>query len=270
MHSKEVKTSVALVVFLLFTGFVDAATFSKSAEFSPIRATTEDILVLVNRIEKFVESANLPNEDSYRYPATLTFTGQGEELELESPVPSENLVGAPRSISGVRYRFSAPSAPISRVEINLADYSREVAVSGASKEQVDALTSLIISDITDLEGGIGGIMHRAFGAMMLLLAGGLVVAFAPVSSFLPLVFKWIFSAIGVFMQLSIWLLPWGEWLPGTLVLPESTSLLERHSPLMSLVGLLIAVFTACVPLYRYLKRSQGTLPSGGQSDGDGA
>ncbi len=225
------------------------ATHSRTASFSTIRASHSEIFAAVERVRAFVHRANSDQDQGYA-SESLLLSGGGSELKLDRGFSQEDLSGGPRPASRIWYEYSNLSSPISQVDIDLGDYSREIEVEGTSQEQVDALLAMLTNDVDRLESGFGGFGHRFAGGTVLLLVGAVLAGIASTPNPLKGMARWLVFVLGIAFQISIWVLPWVMWFPGTLVLPESTPFLERNGPFISLLGLLLTLGTVSIPIGR--------------------
>jgi hypothetical protein len=240
------------------------ATYSQTASFSTIRASHSEIFSVLERVRAFVQRANSDQDQGY-VRERLFLSGGTSELKLERGFGEEDLSGAPRPTWRVWYEYSNLSAPIAHVDIDLDDSSRRIEVEGTSREQVDALLALLRTDLNRLESGFGGFGHRSAGGLALLLIGAVLAGLASTPVPFAGMLRWLVLVLGISLQVSVWVLPWETWFPGTLVLPENTSFLERNSPLVSLVGLLATLAGIAVPVGRSIlsarrASSEGTPP----------
>ena len=200
----------------------------------------------MERVRAFVHQANTEIEPDYE-DELLRLSGGSSELKLDKGFSKADFSGAPRPTTRVWYNYRNRSSPISHVDINLSDFSRQVKVEGTSREQVDALLGLIANDLRRIESGFGGSGDRTLGGVVLLILGALL---AGLGSIVPLLtgLTWLLLVLGISLQLSIWILPWEAWFPGTLVLPENTSFFERHAAAISLLGILVTVATVAISI----------------------
>ena len=86
-------------------------------------------------------------------------------------------------------------------------------------------------------------MHRLIGAGLLIIVGFMLVASAGNAVTLTPSVRLALALTGLILSLSVWLLPWEEWFPGSAVYRDDASFLVRHAALISFLGLLATIFT---------------------------
>jgi hypothetical protein len=226
------------VISILPTASGAEATYSHSESFSTIRTSYSLLYSAVERLRSFIDTANRGAERKYE-DESLRISAGSLAMTLDTGFVEKDLSGAPIAID-IWYSYTNRRAPISGVDIRLSDYLREVTVTGTSREQVDALAGLIAQDLRQFEGGIGGPTLRLIGGILLLLVGGLLaIASGIVQGF----FRWLAVVSGLAFQVSLWVLPWQEWFPGTTVFPGEASFLVRNEPVLTFLGLVVTVLT---------------------------
>ncbi len=246
MQKPFVSTVLALSIVAAFSSAAQATTYSRSQSFSSIRASHAEVFAVMERVRAFVHQSNTEIDPDYE-EELLLLSGGSLELKLDRGFSKADFSGAPRPTTRVWYNYRNRSSPISHVDINLNDFSRQVKVEGTSREQVDALLGLITNDLRHIESGFGGSRDRILGGVVLLILGVLLVGLGSIVP--PLTsLTWLPFVLGFSLQLSIWILPWEAWFPGTLVLPENTSFLERHADAISLLGVLVTMATAAISI----------------------
>lgn len=216
------------------------ATFSRSESFLTIRTSYSHLYSAVERFRNFIDTANRDAQREYEDESLRLSVGEFM-MTLEAGFLEQDLSGAPTA-TDIWYEYRNRRAPISGVDIRLSDHSREVTVSGTSREQVDALLGLIARDVRQFEGGVGGLTQRLIGGMLLVLVGGVLVGLAT-GGISKGFFRWLAVVSGLTFQLSIWVLPWESWFPGTTVFPGEASFLVRNAPLLSFLGVVLTVLT---------------------------
>lgn len=238
MLNKLLRASALLAVISPYAGAQEIS-HTRTEKFSPVRASHAELYDVLTRMRSLIGSANANDRTIYERE-DLWLSGGSTTINLSGEFAEQSLREAPDPSTEVRYEYHNGTAPISAVYVELRDYERELRVSGTSREQVDALTALLVQDIRALEGGFGGSFSRYIVGLGLLLIGavlmGLGVTLLPALSLQLGAF-----ALGLAVQVSWWVLPWDRWFPGTIVRPEATPLLERHAPVLTLLGLVVGM-----------------------------
>lgn len=58
---------------------------------------------------------------------------------------------------------------------------------------------------------------------------------------------------GLILSVSVWLLPWTEWFPGSAVYRGDASFIVRHAVLISFIGFLATLFTCFQGVVRIVR-----------------
>ena len=155
----------------------------------------------------------------------------------------ETLDSAPPVATSVSYRYLNRLGVISSIDIRFNDIRRELEISGRSRDQVEAAANLAGMIISQSETTLGGLMHRVIGAGLLIIVGFMLVASAGNAVTLTPSVRLALALTGLIFSLSVWLLPWEEWFPGSAVYRGDALFLVRHAALISFLGLLVTIFT---------------------------
>lgn len=223
--------------------------FKRSQDFCALRMTYADLSSLLDRARAIVADANAGTDD-YTLER-LTISAGADEVTFKEDFSRAALAHAPALATSLTYSYYRPSAPISDITLRLGDHSRELEVSGSSREQVESLVLLVSSDLDKLGCSMGGTGMRALGGVLLLVAA-MGIGLLPAAGIVK-------KAIGnilvlgtvIVINVSLWTLPWQEWFPGTAITAGSQSFIDRHAPLIGFGGLVVGVaslFLAAIPL----------------------
>ena len=257
--------SAALFAFTFLLAYTlanaQSTTYSQSVEFSAVRLSYEDLSELVTRLHGVVEQANSGAECVTRRD-TLTVGDQFNSVELTGEFSLTSFARAPLVAHSVNYRYYCLDAPISKVEISLRDFERELSVSGRSRDQVAALSAMAAEMLRPHETAMGGWKFRLLGAYCLALSGLFIPVLATRSPYRAVkVVSWV---AGPMMSLSIWVFPWERWFPGAAFYSGDASFLVRHSALISFAGAVLTVITFGISIW-YSWRLQRTSTAQSQS-----
>ena len=162
---------------------------------------------------------------------------------ISEAISVETLDSAPPVATSVSYRYLNRLGVISSIDIRFNDIRRELEISGRSRDQVEAAANLAGMIISQSETTLGGLMHRVIGAGLLIIVGFMLVASAGNAVTLTPSVRLALALTGLIFSLSVWLLPWEEWFPGSAVYRGDALFLVRHAALISFLGLLVTIFT---------------------------
>ena len=239
-------------VFLWGGGCVCAAQamFATEREFGPVRFSQEQLLELVNRLRVFAEQQGSNPAESDDVSQILSLSDGQSTLRLSEEISMETLGSAPPVATSVYYEYSNRTGVISSIDVRLWDTSRTVEISGRSRDQVEAAASVASTIISQAETMMGGYSQRRMWGFFL-IAVGLTLSFVKVSGQTPL----ILNLTGMVLTLSVWLLPWEEWFPGSAVYRDDASFLVRHAALISFLG---CIATIVALFWRVVRTASGT------------
>ncbi len=228
----------------------EAQEMTRTHKLSSIRLSYDELSNVVTKVRGLVESANR-NSQCGRQLEYLDVESDSIRLTLRDDFsPGAFVSAAPISYS-VRYLYECGGAPISRVGLALHDESRQVVVSGHSRDQVELLGVLLVENMAQMESRFGGSGFRTVGAIVLwLLAWALLVVGINAES--PWSYSTVAGALMVF--LSLFILPWREWFPGVAVYAEGTSFLVRNAPLITFIGAMLGIVGIVLSIAALVRR----------------
>jgi len=242
--------SLALMAALVASAaMLNAQEIRKSAEFSPVRMSENDLLDLLGKIRSIAVRANGPVDPKRGPQEELSVEDGLTSLKLTHGIDASALSTAPPAIYSVDYTYEDfEGKAISSVELRFTDYRRTIAVRGESREQVEALFSLLSENVTTFENRFGGgAMFRAVAAPFLLTAGVAIMLLSLRAS------EWRnrvpISIVGLLIVLSVFLLPWEKLLPGTAIYSDNASILVRQGPLISFAGFVVSTVAFVASLF---------------------
>ena len=120
----------------------------------------------------------------------------------------------PKAAYALSYSYSWADTPVSKLDLDLKDYSRRLSVSGTAVDQVEAITAALERDLSQ-RSAIGGDTVRAtitFIALIFFLTAGLVIGSFCISSG-----QWRYLGVPVLCLVGVvllFVLPLKEIFPG--------------------------------------------------------
>jgi len=235
----------ALILLMCFVGAIPVfakvdVSFNREATFGPMRISYSDLYQVISQAQSLVATANQGREQSQRNAETR-IESKGSTFNLEGIVGKDSFSQAPSSANYVFFEYRNWDAPITHIEIRLSDTRRTLEVKGKSIEQVEAVYRVLTSKLEELAGGLGGSQFRTFGAIVLLISGGLF----PLLSFLfrSRYIEIALLVLGPLLSISVWVFPWNDWFPGVVVVHGDASFIVRYASELSFVGLVLTLVT---------------------------
>lgn len=247
---------IALV--LLTASVSPAQTFTQTRHEPPVKLSYDDVVSMLQRVEQLIKTSNSSYSQPFSKPAQSLTVGNGDdELSLSSDISLSSLQSAPSIAYEIDYDYVYDAgAPVSRIAIYLDDYQRRIAVSGSSQAAVDAITDLVVNDLSEHASTCSGPFARTC----------IGVAFVTLASlFIPIVFVPLFKTLRdqilvivvaiLVMNIVLWAPPWNHWLAGTAVYKGDPSFLARHSAEISFWGLVLAAIPLVIWLVDKLRKA---------------
>lgn len=230
---------------------VSAQTYTRTTDVPPVRLTYNDLINSVQRAHKLIKDSNSSYSVSLFPPLESLEVGDGQtKVTLSGDLSAASLQSAPSVAFNVHYRYSYDGAPLSSVDMRLDDYSRWVTVEGSSQAEVDALSSLISSDLNRHSVYFAGFPFRN-GAGTTMFVVAILVIWIAIGVPLPQRTRFLFSGLGVLMVIAVLMLPWNEWLAGTAVYADNAVWYVRHEAAISFIGTCVGIATIIAAGIRY-------------------
>ena len=262
--------NVGLLV-LLFAGvlaiFAKPATaqqtFTRSITFCAVDMDFAEMARFVKRIREFHEKANHDIPRKY-LRERLTLQGNSVELELIDDFSKKALEYGPKIATKLSYIMSMRRAsPISEIYLALGDYQRKITISGRDRDLVDGLLLLVNQEIGRSGCAFGGSKLRSwFGINLFLLASTLawmpfvlwrLPQFGGTRPRVQAICSLLSSGTSIALLTIVFVLPWGDWLPGTTIRKHPTSTWDQIYPFLTVFGILIAVAGLTLSLLLFLR-----------------
>ena len=158
-----------------------------------------------------------------------------------------NIKGLPKIGYSFRFRYELYNATVSNLDIVLTDRIQEISLSGTDSTQIHAISTYLKEKIEAHGTHLGGTYFRLMGAGLLWLVG---IVLINVSINNAKKIKHLPKVLGVFLFISIYLLPWDIWFPGTAIYADSANFLDRNINVISFIGVIISVL---IPLTGFLR-----------------
>jgi hypothetical protein len=242
----------------LSSAYAQSTNYTQSTTFSTVRLSYADLADLAVRLHDLVAQANVAAKCASA-SEDLTVGDGSSSVELSGAFSQSSFRGAPAVAYTATYSYRCYEAPISAVTLSLADFRRELTVSGRSRDQVAALSAVGSELVRQHESGVGGLRVRYIGACALLLLASVI---ASSGSYLPYrTLKVVSWTAGPLLSLSVWVFPWDRWLPGAAFYAGDAAFLVRHAALVSFCGAVLTIITFVISM----RLSRRPAPSGARS-----
>src|SRR5713101_5215623 len=223
-----------------------STTFTRETRFGPISMSQDQLASLINKLESIARTANASIAPD-RIDHSLRLGDDVNSIRISGEIASSTISAAPAVVTSANYEYRTTDAPISRVEMQFWDTQRSITVEGKSLEQVEALMGVAVGALSNSHALFGGSLHRIIAGAILVLIGVFLPSLTFLSSGRSV--KWALSIVGPALALSVMLLPWDRWFPGTAIYSGEASFIVRHAAIICFLGVVVRIITSCLVLF---------------------
>jgi hypothetical protein len=221
--------------------------YTRTRELPALKISFTDMQSALDKAANLLSSANVeaPKKKEFYFRETLTLGTGPDQIEIAGHSFPAN-ARVPKAAYALSYSYSWPDAPVSRLQLDLGDFTRRLTVSGTAVDQVEAISAALERDLSQ-HSAIGGAMLRqpagylmfAILLISLVYGGGYCIAERQWRALgVP-----IFSFIGLVLLFA---LPFNDLLAGFAVYQGDPSWIVRFEPQLAFAGLIITI--AAIPL----------------------
>ncbi len=254
---------VAIAFLLLYTGDLCAAEleYTRTRDLPALKISFTDMQSVLEKAAHLLSDAN--REDGKK-PKEIYLTetlelGMGpDEIKITGHTFPEN-ARIPKAAYALSYSYFWTGAPVSRLELDLRDYTRRLRVSGPAVDQVEAISATLERDLSQ-HSAIGGDAVRYFGSLIVgfVLSIVLAVGWALCVSER----QWRFLGIPIFSLVGLillFVLPLREIFAGFAVYQGEPSFIVRYEPQIAFGGLIVTILLSfLIPMWREAARKEST------------
>lgn len=237
--------------------------FTTTQQFCPVDMSYSNLASMIGRMREYIQRSN---QGASTEPLIdhITFQDERTKFELDKDFSLPAVSQGPQVAFDVRYFYSHRDRPISEVLLHLGDNSRELSVSGTDRTLVDGLAALVARDLETSGCSFGGTFPRILGMLFLMLVAYCCLIPPPIAMLHSSRMRIALAVTGLGLVVSLVVLPWSRWLPGTAVRLGEVSFIARHAPLIGFVGTLLGLVALAVSL----GPTMGRLLRGKKADND--
>lgn len=246
--------------------FAQSTTIQRYANIPSVKMTHQQLNNLIARLLSLTSRIN-QGTVAGKEDITLSISARNYDYSFDGAQVNYDFSSIGEIAYRVRLKYRNTQAEIPLFEFNLSDRNSDIIVSGNSVKDIDAVVTLVTSDLDAYSVVFTGSTFRSFGGAFLWLAGMVLILIRYISKVVDaetsLSTQIIFVITGVFLQITLWVFPWKDWLPGTKILPPSPSLADLYGFHITLLGVFLTVLMPIVVMlidYKRVKRIQ-TPPS---------
>jgi hypothetical protein len=155
----------------------------------------------------------------------------------------------PNVSNDLNFNYECYKNKISELSISFSDNYRHISVEGTSYESCQALISMLEKEFDQYEIFLGGSLFRLWGGIILFILGNLTLWLPQIFNSRK-VYAYILSIVlGIFLIVSVYVLPWDVWLPGFEIFVKYKSLLEEYGGELSLLGIILTIVSIFLSIY---------------------
>ncbi len=260
------KQSLHFLLLILFCVILLATTltapvigsYGRNITFGTIKISYEELNRVVSKIHNFTEQANADYHDKNALEK-MTLSDGKRTITLRNQLSLQSVKELPAASYRLLFSYENDNqlAPITSVQLDFSDSSRNLSVEGNNFEQVDALFSLLSEQMNTYSFYIGGPMQRTLGGFACLIILFLALLFlmhpnvkAPGKLVVSAI---IFSLVFLILLLA---LPFNRWLPGFLLYDPKAAFLPRNSPIFTFLGFILTTLPFIISGLRWLLKKR--------------
>src|SRR5262245_11104186 len=146
--------------------------YTREATVRPLRMTYGGLRAVLAKTVSIAQGPRAPAD--LKFVRMRTRIGDGEVKVALRTIDAWSIDSLPAMATSIDFAWSAEGADVSSVELHLEDGFRQVAVSGSSQEQVDALFAYLIGQLQDHTTIWGGLGFRFIASVLIVLALSIV------------------------------------------------------------------------------------------------
>jgi hypothetical protein len=248
-----IKKLLLLLIFIL-TSLTYGNEFSRNENLSNLSSTNKKMVEDVNSIFKYVTSANGNNLNT---KGTIELTGDGISTKLDLPVKDEEIKLFPdRSYRADIYITASQTDIYSKKEpviksftISLNEYRRKIESTGSSLNDVVASLNVAKEKLNKYQVSFTGKSFRF--TILIFTVIFMIISFYFAFKFLTTKEAYIFQfTLMLLSQFALYGLEWEKIFPSFQLNITQTTLLEQLSPLLTLIGVVLAIVIPLIALIR--------------------
>lgn len=238
-----------LIFIILLNTLSYGNEFERTEELPYLSVTNVKLIEDANSIFTYISSINGKN---VKTNGTIELSRNGISTTLDLPVIKEDIKLFPiKSYEAKMYIIANKNATIKTFSIYLNDILRQISATGNNLDNVVATLNVAKEKLEKHEVSFTGRSFRFFLFLLIIIV--IIVTIYFTSKLLDNKQHNIFLAI-VFIssQFALYGLDWEQYFPGFQASINTITLLERYSPLLSLIGVLLTII---IPLITFMNKT---------------
>ena len=140
--------------------------YTRTREIPALKISFTDMQSALEKAANLLSFANVegsPKDKKFYFREALRLGTGPDEIEIAGHSFPAN-AHVPKAAYALSYSYSWTDAPVSRLQLDLGDYTRRLTVSGTAVDQVEAISAALERDLSQ-HSAIGGAMLRQFGGL---------------------------------------------------------------------------------------------------------
>src|SRR5438128_2489347 len=238
--------------------------YIRTRELPALKISFTDVQFALEKAANLLSNANRDGgkkpKDIFLSESLRVGTGPDEIEVTGHSFPANAHV--PKAAYALSYSYSWTDAPVSRLQLDLGDYTRRLSVSGTAVDQVEAISAALERDLSQ-HSAIGGDTVRRMGGGLLFfillsslwITGGYCIA----ERQWRLLGMPIFSLVGLVLLFT---LPFKDIFAGFAVYQGEPSWIVRFEPQMAFVAFILTIASIAlsflIPMWRDAARKEST------------
>jgi hypothetical protein len=253
-----------LVIAFLLLGASDLYAaepqYTRTRELPALKISFTDMQFALDKAANLLSSANgEATKKEFFFHETLRLGTGPDEIEIAGHSFPAN-AHVPKAAYALSYSYSWTDAPVSRLQLDLGDYTRRLTVSGTAVDQVEAISAALEHDLSQ-HSAIGGAMLRDVSSFIIFAS--FLVSLIYSGAYCIVERRWrnlgmpIFSLVGLVL---LFVLPFKDLLAGFAVYQGEPSWIVRFEPQIAFLSLIIAI--AGIPLSFFIPKWRDAAQKG--------
>src|SRR5438445_370337 len=143
--------------------------YIRTRELPALKISFADMQSVLEKAANLLSDANVnaPKKKEFFFRETLTLGKEPDQIEIAGHSFPAN-ARLPKVAYPLSYSYSWTDAPVSKLQLDLGDWTRRLSVSGTAVDQVEAISAALERDLSQ-HTAIGGDMVRTVGGALLFI-----------------------------------------------------------------------------------------------------
>lgn len=250
------RLSISIIFACLFwPALCGAYSYQKTAELPPLKVTYDDVNQIFLSLRNQLLANPQPTQAGEVYEH-IKITGGDLTIEKTGAFTFTKDDRLPEMAEDLIYSYSNRGGSVNEIYIFLHDSNRTITVSGTSPDHVDATYAFLVNKLSEKAITMGGRKFRNISAIFLFLIASALWNIPLWKKELPMFSRVALVICGIGIFISIFALPFNEWLPGFAIYTDTTSTIVKYSAEITFFGVILSIIFFIASIYLSFKLSK--------------